>query len=198
MVLVGGPIEHDGAGMAEPVTEVRRPSPQQRFEESGPGRWVISLVLAITLFSILVWIMPSSFLRSTLQPIVAPYVVVAGLTQSWQLFTPEPRQTSREIYAHIEYDDGSTSRWDLPGGDVIGPYRSYRWRKWADELRRDRNSDMWEPAARFIAALHATDGRAPTRVTLVRRWAPVPELGSGDVAEWDEYDFYVYDVEPAS
>jgi hypothetical protein len=183
--------------MAEPMAEPHRPSPQQRFEESGLGRRVLSLFVTITLVAIVVWLLPASSLKSALQPIVAPYLVVSGLTQSWQLFTPEPRQTSREVYARIEYDDGSTSRWELPGGDVIGPYRSYRWRKWADELRRDRNSDMWEPAARYLADLHATGGKTPTSVTLVRRWAPVPELGSGDVAEWQEYDFYVYQTQAA-
>ena len=180
--------------MAEPIGATHETSPQQRFEESGLGRGVISLVLAITLVTIIVWVLPSSVLRSTLQPIVAPYALAAGLNQSWHLFAPNPRQTSREVYARIEYDDGSTSRWELPGGRVIGPYRSYRWRKWADELRLDRSSEMWERAARYLAGLHATDGKTPIRVTLVRRWAPVPELGSGDVAEWNEHDFYVYDA----
>lgn len=179
------------------MTESHRPSPQQRFEESGLGRRVLSLFLTITLISILIWNLPSSALKSTLQPIVTPYLVTAGLTQSWQLFAPDPRQTSLEIYARIEYDDGTEARWELPGGDVIGSYRSYRWRKWARELRLDRNSEMWEPAARYLAGLHATGGKTPTSVTLVRRWAPVPALGSGDVAEWQEDEFYVYETQAA-
>jgi hypothetical protein len=184
--------------MAEPFSETRETSPQQRFEESGPGRRVISLVLAITLISIIVWIMPSSFLRSTLQPIVAPYVLAAGLNQSWHLFAPDPRQTSREVHARIEYDDGSESRWELPGGKVIGPYRSYRWRKWADQVRQDARSAMWEPTARYLASLHTADGRTPTRVTLVRTWADVPALGSGDAAEWHEFEYFIYELEPSS
>ena len=102
------------------------------------------------------------------------------------------------IHARIEFDDGSTSRWEMPAGDLIGAYRSYRWRKWADVVRQDGNSAMWEPTARYLARLHATDGRTPSRVTLVRRWAEVPPLGSGEAPVWQEFDFYVYEIEPAS
>lgn len=184
--------------MGESITESVDPSPQQRFEESALGRVVISLFLTITVFSIVIWNMPDSYIRATVQPIVTPYVMIAGLDQSWRIFAPQPRLTSLFIHARIEYDDGSESRWDLPAGDVIGPYRSYRWRKWADQARQDDNSEMWEPTARYLASLHATGGRTPIRVTLVRTWADVPGLRSGETAEWHEFDFYVYELEPGS
>lgn len=184
--------------MPEPITAPDEASPQQAFESSTFGRAVISLFLTITVLSIVIWNMPNSYLRSVLQPIVTPYVAVVGLDQSWRIFAPNPRQTSLTVHARIEYDDGSASRWELPGGEIVGPYRSYRWRKWADQMRLDDNSEMWEPTARYLASLHSTGGRTPTTVTLVRRWADVPALRSGDEAEWQEFDFYVLDVEPAS
>jgi hypothetical protein len=184
--------------MGEPMTESHDSSPQQRFEETRLGRGVISLFLTITVLSIVIWNMPDSYLRATVQPIVTPYVALVGLDQSWRIFAPDPRQTSLFIHARIEYDDGSESRWDMPAGDVIGPYRSYRWRKWADQVRQDARSAMWEPTARYLASLHTADGRTPTRVTLVRTWADVPALGSGDAAEWHEFEYFIYELEPSS
>lgn len=184
--------------MGEPIGSPHDPSPQQTFEESRVGRAVISLFLTITLVAIVIWNMPESYLKSELKPIVTPYVALVGLDQSWRIFAPDPRQTSLTVHARIEYDDGSESRWELPGGDLIGPYRSYRWRKWADEMRLDDNSEMWEPTARYLANLHSTGGQTPTRVTLVRRWAAVPDLGSGEEADWQEFEFYEYELEPAS
>ena len=183
--------------MGEPNSAQRDVSPQQRFEESRVGRALISLFLTITVLSLVIWNMPDSYLRATVQPFVTPYVALVGLDQSWRIFAPDPRQTSLFIHARIEYDDGSESRWELPGGDLIGPYRSYRWRKWADQVRQDDNAEMWEPTARYLASLHTAGGRTPIRVTLVRTWADVPALGSGDAAEWHEFDFYVYEAEPA-
>lgn len=173
-------------------------SPQQRFEESTAGRLVISALLALTVGTVVVWNLPPSTLRATLEPVVTPYSTLAGLMQSWRIFAPDPRQTSIEVYACVEYDDGSQSIWEPPGGRVIGPYRSYRWLKWIEQLRLDARAELWEPAATYLARAHADDGRTPVSVTLTRRWADVARPGSGDVPEWREYDFYRLSVDESS
>lgn len=179
----------DSAGAA-----ASRGSWQQRFEESRPGRRLITGFLTVTIASILVWNLPESALRETLRPIVAPFLTTVGLDQGWRLFSPSPRQRSEELYARIEFADGSDVTWNLPGGDLIGSYRSYRWRKWAAEVRRDRREELWDPAARYVGRLHTSAGMTPTRVTLIRRWADVPEPGSGQPAQWEEYAFYTVEL----
>lgn len=170
-------------------------SPQQVFEESDFGRRVISGFIVLTVVSIAAWNLPASELRGVLRPVLSPYVTTVGLNQSWRLFAPNPTRTSRELYAEVGYADGSKAVWRPPDGVLLDSYRTYRWRKWAAELRKDSSEEMWEPAAVFIAGETVRDGEVPTSVTLVRRWMKVPELGSGEEGVWREYAFYTLELE---
>lgn len=168
-------------------------SPQQAFEESEFGRRVISGFLAFTVVSLVLWNMPSSELKDSVRPLVSPYIMTVGLSQSWKLFSPNPVRTTRELYARVEYADGSEDVWRPPDGVLLDSYRSYRWRKWAAELRKNSSEEKWEPAAAFIARQSPRTGTVPTSVTLVRRWADVPAPGSGEDLVWDEREFYTLD-----
>ena len=53
----------------------------------------------------------------------------------------------------MRYDDGSVVVWRPPaGGDLVGAYWDYRWRKWLENVTEDPEREaLWRPAAMFAA-----------------------------------------------
>ena len=49
----------------------------------------------------------------------------------------------------MRYDDGSVAVWRPPaGGDLVGAYWDYRWRKWLENVTEDAEREaLWRPAA---------------------------------------------------
>ena len=172
---------------------------QERVESSAAGRFVISVVLILTLVTLVVWSAPDSRLRQRLFPTARAYLTVTGLEQSWETYSPDPRRQVLEFQARVEYADGTRQIWRVPrGGRVVGTYREYRWRKWVEHVRDDTMKDLWRPAAVYAARRGQRDGRMPVRVTLVRRWYDIPPPGAVDRhPPWHEFAYYTLDITPA-
>jgi hypothetical protein len=172
---------------------------QERLESTTPGRIAISVFVAVTLAALIVWNLPGSQLKSDLLPAAKPYLIGAGLDQDWSIFAPDPRRQVLEFEARLTYADGVTTTWRIPSLDrVIGAYRTYRWRKWVEHVRADATSELWRPAAIFVARHHRRDGKLPLRVTLVRRWYDVlPPGHGGGHPPWNEYVFYTLAITPS-
>ena len=153
------------------------------------GRALLSVLLATATLTLVVWNVPEPFgLRDDLRPIVRPYVHALAIDQNWELFSPNPSVTSIEVVADVTLADGSTARYEFPGGEpVIGAYRQYHWRKYLRRLRLDDNRRLWAPAAAWVASGF---DEPVTEVVLVRRFAKTPEPGSNDRYEWTEVEFY--------
>jgi hypothetical protein len=144
----------------------------QRLEESGLGRTVISAFLVVTLFSIVTYNLPPSELRREAMRVSLPFAQLTGLEQVWSVFAPNPRQTTIDFVAIIEYSDGSISTWEIPQGDpYFGAYELERWRKFMEALvREEYASFIAAPTAAWIARQHTTIERQPIRVHMIRRW----------------------------
>ena len=97
--------------------------------------------------------LPESLLRRKLSKVADPYLKATGLDQNWRIFAPNPRQTSLRLEARVRYDDGSVVVWRPPaGGDLVGAYWDYRWRKWLENVTVDPEREaLWRPAAMFAA-----------------------------------------------
>lgn len=169
-------------------------------EERGPGRWsvrkaAVSVFIAVTVLSMVVVNMPESEIEDLLDRPVYIYTSLTGLHQNWGVFAPNPRSISLDMYATVEFADGSTARWDMPEwGPFVGSYRHYRWRKWMTNVRKDANEDeLWEPTARWVAGRFADRGQV-AEVSLVRRFRDVPKPGHVPPL-WDEYLFYTLDLD---
>jgi hypothetical protein len=167
---------------------------QERLEARTAGRLLISGFLVVTLAAVCVTNLPESRLRRDAFTAAEPYLNATGLDQNWKVFAPDPRQTSLSIEARVSYDDGSIAVWRPPaGGDIAGAYWDYRWRKWLENTIQDANRKvLWKPAAQFVAREMRRSGRAPTRVTLVRRWQDLrpPGTPGPDARRWKQYAFY--------
>jgi hypothetical protein len=98
-----------------------------------------------------------------------------GLTQRWDMFSPEPKSVDVHVMAEVTFADGRTTTVNLSKMDEYGflaRYQRNRWRKFFnDHVRLDRNSAMWEPVVRNIARNFESHGKSgPISVVLLRYW----------------------------
>jgi hypothetical protein len=144
-------------------------SVQQRIEDSPLGRAAISAFLVVTLIAIVVINLPQSALRRKLIGPVQPYLNAVALDQNWALFAPEPRRSILDLDAVVHYDDGSSAVWRFPHQNaVIGQYRDYRWRKWAENAVNGtaNRGVLLPPAALYAASEMQRSGRRITSVAV--------------------------------
>jgi hypothetical protein len=151
---------------------------QQRFESTAVGRTLISACLLVTLITLLTANLPASRLQGLLLSADHEYLYAAALDQAWGVFAPDPRRQTIHVTASVTYADGSQATWQVPTRDpVIGEYTDYRWLKWAEYLISPAYSDLWRPAALYVARTLSTPTRRPTKVTLINRWYDLPPPG---------------------
>ena len=149
-------------------------------------------VVAPTLIAVVATNLPDSALRQRIMRPAQPYLNVLGLDQNWALFAPDPRRAVIDFYAVVRYDDGSAAVWRFPrNGALVGAYRDYRWRKWAENVINDANTVLWAPAAVWAAGRMLRAGRRELSVTLVRRLADLnPPGASPSQGPWHSKSFY--------
>jgi hypothetical protein len=174
------------------------PALQERLESRPAGRLLISVFLVVTLAAVCVTNLPESHLRREALEPAKPFLHLTGLDQDWRVFAPDPRQTSLRLEARVRYADGRVATWRPPaGGDFVGAYWDYRWRKWLENAIQDANRKvLWKPAAAFVAREMERPDAQPTNVTLIRRWQDLrpPGAPGPDAARWKRYAFYSLDL----
>ncbi|HEV2810949.1 MAG TPA: hypothetical protein VGV93_11210 [Acidimicrobiales bacterium] len=163
---------------------------------SAGGRWLLRSFLALTVTAVVVWNFPGSGIRTGVLPVVERYINATGLTQTWNLFAPDPTDNTSELVARIEYLDGTSLRWQPPrGGKVVGEYRTYHWAVFADRLRSDGWRSLREPFARWLAETHSEGDRRPVRVELISRSRRnLPPGSDGPRPHWEESTLYTLDL----
>lgn len=166
------------------------------------GRTLLGAALAFLSFTLVVWNLPESEVRSEIRPALRPVVNAVAFDQSWKVFAPNPTTVSLAVEADVHLGTGEIVRYKFPhGDDFVGAYREYRWRKWERRIRLDRNDHLWEPTAEWVAAGFG-DGEVD-KVVLVRRFSDTPVPGSNDERVWESVEFFtlminaVGEAEPA-
>ena len=178
----------DGPG-PDPVTSGGADLALGFFAGTRVGRVLLGAVLAFLSFTLVVWDLPDSEVRSEIRPALRPVVNAAAFDQSWSIFAPNPTTVSLAVEADVYLGDGEVIRYKFPhGDDVVGAYREYRWRKWERRVRLDRNDHLWEPTAEWVAAQFRDEHVA--KVVLVRRFSDTPEPGSNDERVWESAEFF--------
>jgi hypothetical protein len=178
------------------------------------GRWkraVISLFIFCHLYIMALWGMPGSTFRYWLSVPISDYVLYTGLWHSWDMFSPDPLAVNFTLDAEILYQSGLTRIWTFPRMEKLGYFERFqkeRYRKWRERVRLDVFSMIWDDTARYIARLNDMPANHPVRVTLVRRWQPIPIpiVREGSPQEYQpmiaepafafNYHFKAYDVKP--
>lgn len=171
-------------------------TPQERLEASSGGRWLLRAFLALTVLTVVVWNFPSSGIKSRASPVVERYINATGLSQTWNLFAPDPTNYTSELVARIEYSDGTWVRWQPPrGGAVVGEYRDYHWSVFADRLGYPDLRPLREPFARWLARVHSQGERRPVRVELIsRRRDNLPPGDEGPIPAWEETTLFTLNL----
>jgi hypothetical protein len=106
----------DDAG--KPATGGKRPSLQQRFEESRLGRRVISGIIVVIIGTQVVWSMPYSAIKGVLMPIVEPANVI-NVNEGWTVFAPETGSRVFWFEVDVIMADGSTRVWKREPNPVL-------------------------------------------------------------------------------
>lgn len=89
---------------------------QQRFEESGAGKVVISGFVVVFLLVGIVWNIPDSPIRRSLLPVVEPVAAPAGLDQFWGMYgSPSKRVETVEV--QVRMADGEDRVWTMQDGE---------------------------------------------------------------------------------
>ncbi len=161
---------------------------------SNAGRTFVAIVMSVMSIWIVGPNMPASPARETVDIVWSP-AINAGFDQNWSVFSPNPRDQTIEVVAVLEYADGTVTEWRVPEFDpVLGPLRSYRWRKWQERIRLDSNQRSWESSAAWIAENNRLDGQVPNTVRLLRRWTDLAPLTVDGIAvnSENEFEFYVW------
>jgi hypothetical protein len=165
-------------------------------------RTAINAFLVFHIVSVACWCIPlTNPLVTTCRNLVRPYFLWSGLFQSWDMFSPSPKTINSYVEAIILYKDGNTRIWAFPRMDRISLTQRYfkeRYRKFAENLKEDGNSALWQDAARFIARLN-NSGQSPEKmVLLIRHWSDIVPQNDGSYtpAPWNAHVFYGYTVDP--
>lgn len=162
----------------------------------------ISAFLLFHICAITFWCIPiGSPLIAAVRNVVRPYLLWAGLFQSWDMFAPGPKSTNTYIEAIIVYKDGHTKNWKFPRMEQLSfseRYRKERYRKFVENLKEE-NVVLWPDAARHIAWLNNDPANPPEFVILIRHWSDMaPHLDAPYHPEpWHMQILYEYKVKPA-
>jgi hypothetical protein len=164
----------------------------ERIEQSPAGRVLLSVFLVVVLIGIVVVNLPASKLKSKASDATEPVVNALGLNQNWNVFAPDPRRQSIGLEARVTFTDGSHETWrPYVGGDLVGSYRDYRWGKWVENVRLDRNRELWPGTAGWVARRASRRDHRVRRVALIRRWREVQPPGAPvNQGPWMQYRFY--------
>jgi hypothetical protein len=111
------------------------------------------------------------------------YLSYFSLYQDWMMFAPNPGRLNVTIQAEIEFDDGSSEKYDFPDPMQLSIFKKYRYgekmRKILSEgIRKEENSYLWKDTARFVLRQMEQSHfhKIPTKVRLYRIWDEVPNL----------------------
>ncbi len=173
----------------------RRPTISERVERSRAGQIVIAVAVTVVLLAEVGTHLPGSSFQRAVSHRAGLVAQWTASEQTWAVFAPDPRTTSLGLEAEVTFADGTSARWTLPDGPIVGAnLRYYRWRKWLESVRADARWPLWEPTARWIASEYGDRGVAVVRVDLVRYFHE--DVTVGPTPPWQTYTYYTLHLDP--
>jgi hypothetical protein len=156
----------------------------ERLESSDLGRVVLSALIVVVLISVVAYAAPDSAPKRALLRPGLPLLAATGLGQGWGMFAPEPRQQDLEVTVRVREADGRLTTWTMPErGPLIGASSDYRWRKWL-EFHFLGQEDIVQATVDYVVRQQRRAGLDPVRVTVLRRIANLPPVGSHAPLRW--------------
>ncbi len=181
------------------------------------SRIVLNLLILFHLTAIVFWSLPPpasatrplaghyGALREAVNRRTSAYILLTGLWQSWDMFSPNPLSLNCDVEADVTMRDGRTAAWIFPRMNELGlaqRYQMERWRKWREHVRCDDYRSIWADTARSVARRFNDATNPPVKVTLTRYWMELPPAQSpmtpvcAYYPRTNHYQFYDYVVQP--
>jgi hypothetical protein len=146
-------------------------------DNSGFGRGVISIFILFNIVAILSWAIPVQVTPvPQIKEIVRPYLLWAGLFQSWDFFAPNPRPVNSYIEAVAGTQEHHTRVFNFPRMEQLSygqRYREERYRKFAEVLCDSQYAALWPDVARHVARLLDSSTDPPQTVVLMKFESPI-------------------------
>ncbi len=119
-------------------------------------RYAITAFILFFVYSTCVGAMLDSRLKTALMTPVQSVVMYFGLVQNFLTFSPEPPRSNRRLFAHVKYDDGSTTIWNYPEIEALSSFkrRLQAGRYRTAYLRNLRKRALWPSFARHVARIN--------------------------------------------
>lgn len=157
---------------------------QQAIEESRVGKVFISLLVVVILFAGVVSNLPDSPIKSALAAAIRPVTEIAGLSQTWSLYAPNPNTRLETISVTVTMTNGTERVWSVKPGPRTARWASTHW----DKLTRNAIIDLQVRTAlcRWVAQQLSTPTERAARVVMVLRVQNLPppgDRGGGATAE---------------
>jgi hypothetical protein len=162
----------------------------------------INVFILFHLMVIICWSVPiDTPLMTACRNLVRPYVLWAGLFQSWDMFAPVPKRANTYIEATLVYRDGSTKTWTFPRMEQMRMWQRIpkeRYRKFAENLQADELDELLPDAARHIARLHSTPENPVKTVILIQNASFIVPRADGAYVPgpWQSHVLLGYGVRP--
>jgi hypothetical protein len=161
------PQEQDAVRSSEPVNA----------EAPGFLRGAISIFILFNLIAITSWAVPLHYppLRQ-IKELVRPYLLWAGLFQSWDFFAPNPRPVNSYIEAVALTQNRHMRVFDFPRMEQLSfgkRYREERYRKFAEVLCDPTYAALWPDVAKHVARSLNSAADPPQMVILMKFQSPI-------------------------
>ena len=154
-----------------------RSSGPASVETSGFLRGAISIFILFNLIAITSWAMPLNYppLRE-IKEMVRPYLLWAGLFQSWDFFAPNPRPVNSYIEAVALTQNRHMRVFDFPRMEQLSfakRYREERYRKFTEVLCDPAYAALWPDVAKHVARSLNSVADPPQMVILMKFQTPI-------------------------
>lgn len=152
-------------------TDTDAPEAESRPELStfGNGRLARLALLFLSLLSVA--LVHLSWLPLEVQAIGHAVTNVMGQEVRWTMFSADPRGTSLDLWAELEFRDGTSSVWRIDRDDGGGDFGFYRTVKWMEGAVLDPKPGSLERFADWLIA------SSPKPIARVEIWTS-QQIGS--------------------
>lgn len=143
------------------------------------GLIIISLIIVAYFSIVLIQVCPDSPIRDRAKAYADPIILLFGLKQRWNLFSPDIRVMNQYATALITFKDGSIKLYEWPENRKFSfsDIERNQLRKFVvDGVNEPFYSAYWPDAARFLAKSHWNADNPPVLVETIFNGINVPNF----------------------
>jgi hypothetical protein len=146
----------------------------------GFQRKVISLIILLYFGIVTIQCLPNSPARDRLKAYVDPVIMLLGLKQRWNLFSPDIRLLNQYATTEITFRDGAVKLYEWPENRKFSfseGIRRNQLRKFViDGLNEPNYKFFWPATSRFIALCNSNPDNPPVLVQPVFNGFDIPRF----------------------